>query len=148
MGLFDKHYSDEVAEVTGAREYQTADIKIFDPNEGFNPGDYNYETGEWENGSEPTPIYEGQARFIGLRTASNAGVDVLNPTSIKAGRVQIPQHAVGLVKRGMKITFTAVPKNPALSNRIATLDSDIQGASAATRTFDVYLDVEAVTASG
>ena len=142
MGIFDKHWSDEIAEVTESSEYQTAIIRIYDTTN-MTGDPYDIETGT--GGPQPTMVWEGQARFVGFRAAIDAyNQEQANKSSIQTVRIQIPQHATGLVHRNWKVFFVEVPKNPSLMRRTATITSDIQGASAATRTFEAAVDGDAV----
>lgn len=142
MGIFDKAWNDEIAEVTGDRQWQQAEVEIYDPAE-YDPDLYDPETDEY-NGPDATVLYEGQARVITTRAAIQSNDAQPNKTSIRFTRVQLPQFAVGLVKRGSYIRFIQAPRNPALLRRIGTIFADLQGSSAATRTFEVNFDLDVV----
>lgn len=137
-------WSDEIAEVTGSEEYQTAVIRIEDSS--LVTKDYDVETAAWTITGDPViyPVGDetGQARIIGVRWGvQSGGESQANATTISAIRVQIPQHAVGRVKKGCKVFVESAP-NMSLTNFIFTVTSDMQGASAATRTFECSLDID------
>lgn len=134
-------WSDEIAEVTESAEYQTAEIRIFDKSQATLVSEYDVDTGLGPiyTGGD---IYEGQARVIGVRWGvQSGGESQANATTISAIRVQIPQHAVGRVRKGCKVFVESAP-NMTLTNFIFTVTSDMQGSSAATRTFECSLDID------
>lgn len=136
-------WSDEVAEVSESPEYQTATIRIFDQSQATLVSEYYVDTGLgpiYEGGD----IYAGQARVIGVRWGvQSGGESQANATTVSAIRVQIPQHAVGRVKKGCKVFIESAP-NPVLTSYVFTVSSDMQGASAASRTFECSLDIDSV----
>lgn len=134
-------WHDRIAEVSTRPEYQRAVIRIFDESQATQTTPYDIETdtgGEFEGGD----IYEGQARVIGVRWGvQSGGESQANATTISAIRVQIPQHAVGRVKKGCKVFVGSAP-NLVLSSYIFTVTSDMQGSSPAARTFECSLDID------
>lgn len=137
-------WSDEVAEITGQEEFQRARIRIEDPS--LVTSVYDVETAEWTITGDPViyPVGDenGQARIIGVRWGvQSGGESQANATTLSAIRVQIPQHAVGRVKKGCKVFVDSAP-NMVLTNYIFTVTSDMQGSSAATRTFECALDID------
>ena len=142
-------WNKRIAAKTGDRKYQVADIRIEDPS--LLTEDYDVDTNTSTFSGEST-IYEGQARIIGVRWGvQSGGESQANATTITAIRIQIPNPAgfsedeanLGLfprVNRGCKVFVTDSPENPVLTRYIFAITSDMQGSSAATRTFEAALD--------
>lgn len=138
-------WHDRIAEVSTLPEYQRAVIRIEDRSL-LTQEDYDIETGEWTLVGDPV-IYpigdeDGRARIIGVRWGvQSGGESQANATTIAAIRVQIPQRAVGRVKKGCKVYVESAP-NTVLTNYIFTVTSDMQGSSDAARTFECSLDID------
>lgn len=138
-------WSDRIAQVSTRPEFQRAQIRILDPSL-LTDEDYDIETGEWSGEGDPV-IYpigdeDGRARIIGVRWGvQSGGESQANATTISAIRVQIPQRAVGRVKKGCKVFVDSAP-NLVLSSYIFTVTSDMQGSSDAARTFECSLDID------
>lgn len=134
-------WHDAIAEISTRPEFQRARIRIFDEFAATLVTPYDIETGigpVYEGGD----IYEGQARVIGVRWGvQSGGESQANATTISAIRVQIPQHAVGRVKKGCKLFVESAP-NLVLPSYIFTVTSDMQGSSPAARTFECSLDID------
>lgn len=134
-------WHDAIAEISTRPEFQRAVIRIFDESAATLVTPYDIETGigpVYEGGD----IYEGQARVIGVRWGvQSGGESQANATTISAIRVQIPQHAVGRVKKGCKVFVESAP-NLVLPSYIFTVTSDMQGSSPASRTFECSLDID------
>lgn len=136
---FGANYADEIAAVSTLPEYQTAQIRIEDPS--LVSSSYDVETGQWTTVGDPV-VYEGQARIIGVRWGvTSEGESQANRSTISSIRVQIPQHGTGRVKRGCKVFVMSAP-NTVLTSYAFTVTSDMQGASAAARTFECALDMD------
>jgi len=139
------NWADEIAKVSTQPQYQRAIIRIEDSSL-LTQSDYDLETGEWTFEGDPV-IYpvgdeDGRARIIGVRWGvQSGGESQANATTISAIRVQIPQHAVGRVKKGCKVFVESAP-NLVLSSYIFTVTSDMQGSSPAARTFECSLDID------
>ncbi len=130
-----------IADVSGSAEFQTAQVELRNPS--LVSRVFNEATGTYTMTGDPV-VWSGQGRFIGVRTsvAQAAGNDK-NPTSIQSGRLQIPYGAYpGRITRGWQVRIVSAPRNPALSNVLFTVNNDIQGSSAATRTLELVIDVE------
>lgn len=135
-----ENWADEIAEVSTQPEFQRAVIRIEDPSL-LTQKSYDIETGEWTITGDPV-VYDGQARVIGVRWGvQSGGESQANATTISAIRVQIPQHAVGRVKKGCKVIVKSAP-NLVLTSYIFTVTSDMQGSSDASRTFECALDID------
>lgn len=138
-------WQDRIAQVTGREEFQRARIRIEDPS--LVTSVYDVETAEWTITGDSV-VYAGQARVIGVRWGvQSGGESQANATTISAIRVQIPQHAVGRVKKGCRVFVDSAP-NEVLTNYIFTVSSDMQGSSAATRTFECSLDIDVRKSDG
>lgn len=139
------NWADEIAKVSTQPQYQRAVIRIEDSSL-LTQSEYDIETGEWAVEGDPV-IYpvgdeDGRARIIGVRWGvQSGGESQANATTISAIRVQIPQHAVGRVKKGCKVFVESAP-NLVLSSYIFTVTSDMQGSSPAARTFECSLDID------
>ena len=137
---FDAHWSDVIAAETGKSEYQQAEIQIIDttvvPEYDVITGEYTYPPGY-----DPE-IYVGQARLIFPRWGVFTGGESQNNAKTNnVVRVQLPQNALrAVVARGHRFKVVSAPKNPALIGRFGTITSDVQGSSAATRTFEASWD--------
>ena len=139
------NWADEIAEVSTQPEFQRAVIRIEDPSL-LTQKSYDIETGEWTITGDPViyPVGDetGQARVIGVRWGvQSGGESQANATTISAIRVQVPQHAVGRVKKGCKVTVESAP-NLVLTSYTFTVTSDMQGSSDASRTFECALDID------
>jgi hypothetical protein len=139
------NWADEIAKVSTQPQYQRAIIRIEDSSL-LTQSKYDIETGEWLVEGDPV-IYpvgdeDGRARIIGVRWGvQSGGESQANATTISAIRVQIPQHAVGRVKKGCKVFVESAP-NIVLPSYVFTVTSDIQGSSPAARTFECSLDID------
>lgn len=141
-----ENWTDPIAAVSTRPEYQRAVIRIEDRSL-LTESEYDIETGEWTIVGDPV-IYTGQARVIGVRWGvQSGGESQANATTLSAIRVQIPQHAVGRVKKGCKVFVQSAP-NPVLQNYIFTVTSDMQGSSDAARTFECSLDIDVQVPTG
>lgn len=139
-------WNDRIAEISTRPEFQRAQIRILDPSLLEN-SDYDIETGEWTDEGDAV-IYTGRARVIGVRWGvQSGGESQANATTVSAIRVQIPQHAVGRVKKGCKVFVDSAP-NLVLSSYIFTVTSDMQGSSDAARTFECSLDIDVERSDG
>lgn len=144
---FKTAWNDAIAEVSTREEFQTARIRIEDPSL-LTQSDYDIETGEWTIVGDPViyPVGDetGQARIIGVRWGvQSGGESQANATTISAIRVQVPQHAVGRVKKGCKVFVESAP-NTVLQGYVFTVTSDMQGSSDAARTFECALDIDSI----
>lgn len=138
------NWADEIAKVSTRPEYQQARIRIEDPS--LVTKEYIFETGKWEITGDsviyPVGDENGQARIIGVRWGVfTGGESQANASTITAIRIQIPQHAVGRVRKGFKVFVESAP-NPILSQYIFVVTSDMQGSSDAARTFEAALDID------
>lgn len=140
------NWPDEIAEVSTQPTFQRAVIRIEDESL-LTKKEYDIETGEWTFEGDPV-VYEGQARVIGVRWGvQSGGESQANATTVSAIRVQVPQHAVGRVKKGCKVFVESAP-NLVLSSYLFTVTSDMQGSSPASRTFECSLDIDAERTDG
>lgn len=142
---FGKKWNDAISDVSTLPEFQTARIRIEDPS--LLTKVYDIETATWVITGDaqvyPTGSEIGQARIIGVRWGvQSGGESQANATTITAVRIQVPQHAVGRIKRGLKVFVDEAPDNPTLKNFGFTITSDMQGSSAAARTFECALDLD------
>lgn len=141
-----ENWADEIAQESTKPEYQQAVIRIFDKSQAVKIQDYDIETGTgpiYEGGDlYPIGDEDGRARIIGVRWGvQSGGESQANATTISAIRIQIPQHAVGRVKKGCKVFVESAP-NLVLPSYIFTVTSDMQGSSSAARTFECSLDID------
>lgn len=146
------NWADEIADESTKPEYQQAVIRIFDKSQATLVTPYDIETGIGPiyTGGDIYPIddEDGRARIIGVRWGvQSGGESQANATTISAIRVQIPQHAVGRVKKGCKVYVESAP-NLVLSSYIFTVTSDMQGSSSAARTFECSLDIDVERTDG
>lgn len=146
MGLLDfggKHWSQEVAEVSGRAEFQTCTMQIIDPS--LIDVDYDIDTGI-ETVVGDGVIYEGQARLIGVRSATNyEGATQGNSKANKSLRVQLPHDSLPMrLEKGFIGKVTSAPLNPSLTGYVYYLMTGIQGASAGSRTLEFNVDGDAV----
>lgn len=143
MALKTKTWGDEIALITDSPEYQTCRISVMD----YSDLEETYDpvTDEWTTVGEPVTVYEGRARFIPVRAGVfSGGESQSNPTTIRAGRVQIPsKYTDTRFNRGLTVFFDSAPDFPALESRTAKITDDFQGSTTASRTFHVSLDADA-----
>ena len=141
-----RHWSQEVAEVSGQAEFQTCTMQILDPAL-IIQGEYDVDTGEQDVIVPPGAImYEGQARLIGVRRGVNyEGATQGNSKTITAIRVQLPHSALPQrLEKGFMGKVIDSPLNPSLTQYVYTLASGLQGASAGSRTLEFNVDGDAV----
>lgn len=135
-----KHWSETIADITSRSEYQTAVVRLEDPDLLIPVGEYDIESGEQEFTGDPV-VYEGQARIIGVRWGvGSGGESQANAKSVKAIRVQFPPQAVERVRKGFALYVTECDRNPVLTEYVFLATNDFQGSSAATRTVEFALD--------
>lgn len=139
-------WADEIAETSTLPEYQTARIQIIDPSQ--IDQDYDVDTGQWTTVGDgvvyPLGDEIGQARIIGVRWGVfSGGESQSNATTLAAVRIQVPQHAIGRVKRGLTVKVLSAP-NTVLTEYTFKITSDFQGASDAARTFECAVDMDSV----
>lgn len=142
---FGANWAQSVADISGRPEYQTARIRLLNPNApGYTPGEYDVDTGQYGAGTGTPVVWEGPARVIGVRWGvNNQNVQQANPTTIAAVRVQIPYGEYGgHVGRGWTVDVVECPRNPALISKVLTVTSDLQGSSAGSRTFECSVDLD------
>lgn len=135
-------WSDRIARISTQTRFQKSRVRIEDHSL-ITQGEYNVETGTYPGPTGDPTVYEGQARLIGIRWGTfTGGESQANATTLSAVRVQIPRtpETTVRVKRGCKIFVIDSPNNPALNGLILTITSDLQGSSAAARTFEAALD--------
>lgn len=158
---FSKHWTDEIAEVSGREEFQTCTVEILDPREVWYPGpDYPADPDDlsqnpedaydWRTDTYADPViygvvYSGQARFIPVRGGIFHGGEAQgNASTIRSMRFQLPQfEGPEYIRKGLTVRFVSAPRNPSLEGRWATVDDDFQGGSAASRTFNASMDIDA-----
>lgn len=146
MLKFDTAWNDEIASMTDTSEYQTATVELWDTS--IKP-EYNIDTGASTYPAGVNPVlYSGQARIIFPRWGVfSGGEGQANAKTNTTARVQIPQHAMGRVKRGFRFKVLVSPRNESLEGRWLTVTSDTQGSSAASRTFECSFDMDQAPAS-
>lgn len=134
----------QIHAVSTQPRFQKSKIRIEDYSL-IDPGEYDVDTGTYTEPTGNPVVYEGQARMIGIRWGTfTGGESQANATTLSAIRVQIPKTdgTTVRVKRGCKIFVLDSPNNPALNGLILTITSDLQGSSAAARTFEAALDAD------
>lgn len=142
---FADNWAQEVADVSTLPEFQNATVEIIQP--GIQ-GTYDPVEDAYVGGVPETSHYLGQARVIGVRWGTNnPNATQNNPTTISAVRVQLPFNAVSRVDRGWKVFVREADRNPALTNRVLTVTSDLQGAAAAARTLECSVDMDGIAST-
>lgn len=144
---FTNDWASEIAEVTESPEFQTAQITITDDSL-VTGGEYDPDTGETSPAEGDAVVYSGRARIIPINNGSFLrGDDQANATTITNIRVQVPYSlAPERVRRGAKVFVDSAPYGPALIGRVFVVGNDLQGSSAASRTFDCHADEDVVVA--
>lgn len=145
MLRFGKHWSEEIAEVTGSSEYQTCEVTITDVE--LVESEWDWDAGEYIDVIPPeATIYEGQARLIAVRRGVNYEGSVQhNSKTITSIRIQLPGGSLPVrLKKSFTARVTSAPLNPTLETYVFTLASDIHGSSAATRTLEFNVDGDSV----
>lgn len=141
--IFNVPWSEEIRSVTESPEFQTVEVQISDPSL-LTEGEFDI-----DNPNEPTftgnpVLYRGRARLIGVRAGVNSeGTDVGNAETIKSIRIQIPREPIFNVRRGCTAVVVSAPTNRSLERYLFTATSDIQGGSAASRTFEFSVSSDA-----
>lgn len=80
-------WQDEIRRVSTDPQFQNATIVIYIPGA---LGEYNPDTGNYEQ-SDPTLVYSGRCRVVGLRSARGDNV-AYDPDSLKSVRVQLAEN--------------------------------------------------------
>lgn len=140
------HWTDEIAEDSESPEFQTAKIRIVDPN--LITRDYDEDTATWTISGDGV-IYNDRARIIPVRWGvQSGGESQANATTLSAMRVQIPRTLATdiRVNKGFKVFVDESPHNLSLENRMFAVTSDLQGSSSASRTFECMADIDAAVA--
>lgn len=140
------NWADEIAEVSESPEFQTAKIRIYDPNRVTR--DYDEDTATWTIEGDGV-IYNDRARIIPVRWGvQSGGESQANATTLAAMRVQIPRTLATdiRVNKGFKVFVDESPHNLSLENRMFAVTSDLQGSSSASRTFECMADIDAAVA--
>lgn len=138
------NWADEIALTSSKPMYQLAEIAVLDP--GLEYPEFDVDTGEFDRMFGYQYIYEGRARIIGVRWGNDRNnSQVANPSTTSSIRVQMPAEDLQrVIPRGAKIFIMKSEFNVALENRVLIVTSDLQGSSAATRTFECELDGDTV----
>lgn len=143
-----ENWTDPIAEESEKEEYQTAKIRIVNPN--LIQKDYDEDTNIWTIVGDgviyPVGDQDGRARIIPVRWGVHSGGESqANATTLSAMRVQIPRTVATdiRVNKGFKVFVDESPHNLSLENRIFAVTSDLQGSSSASRTFECMADVDA-----
>jgi len=102
-----------------------------------------YDNG-WQELPEDTKLYEGQARFIPVRSSVWQGGEAqLNATAIRPVRFQVPfADLPRRVYTGSIVTILTSPFNPNLNGRTAKVTDDFQGSTTASRTIHAMMDAD------
>lgn len=140
------NWADEIAEVSELPEFQTAKIRIVDPN--LITRDYDEDTATWTISGDGV-IYNDRARIIPVRWGvQSGGESQANATTLAAMRVQIPRTLATdiRVNKSCKVFVDESPHNLSLENRMFAVTSDLQGSSSASRTFECMADIDAAVA--
>lgn len=141
------NWTDEIAAISGSEEFQKATVRIWDP-ELIVKGEYDFETGAQEITDDGT-VYEGRARVIPMRwNVNHEGSETANSSAWTAVLVQLPKGSLLRVNRGVRMQVTACEDNPSLLSYLFTVNSDLQGSNAASRTFEFAVDGDGVMPSG
>ena len=134
---FSSKWTDMIADVTSAPEFQTATVAI---QYVVSDGTYDVDTGE-SSGRVVETVYTGRARVIAVRTSVfRQAAAMMNSHVSEFVRVQIPKNATGRVLTGAVVTINAAPDTPSLEGRRLLVNSDFHGASSATRTLECGYD--------
>lgn len=141
MISFDIDWAQEIADVSGDEEYQSAMIAIIDPDRIVRTGSIT--TGYEYDSSEAT-LWTGQARVASTRSdVAAGGTTSTNPTSIKAMRIQIPYDRDFMrVRRGWQVRVTDGGRNARLEQYLFAVESDVNSSHVASLTFNCTVDVE------
>lgn len=142
-------WASEVQAISESPEFQTSRIRIIDPSliEG---GEYDVDTDTYTPITNDGEVYNGQARVIPLRDGNfSMNSDQANPTTLTAIRIQIPRTAATDIRlrRGVKIVVESAP-SAHLNNRLFSIHDDLQGGTAASRSFIAMADMDAEMPSG
>lgn len=140
------NWADEIAEISELPEFQTAKIRIVDPN--LITRGYDQETATWTITGDGV-IYNDRARIIPVRWGvQSGGESQANATTLSAMRVQIPRTLATdiRVNKGFKVFVDESPYNLSLVDRLFAVTSDLQGSNSASRTFECMADIDAAVA--
>ncbi|MCK9599206.1 MAG: hypothetical protein M0R66_02690 [Candidatus Omnitrophica bacterium] len=143
-------WTDAIAAVTTAPEYQNATVVLVDPENVVST--YDIDTGV-EVVTDNGVFWTGQARVAPIRWGVNReNTETANANTEKSVRVQFPKNQnfgtvpapVYRVKRGIKMYVTACDDNPVLLTYVFVCTADVQGSNVASRTIEFAVDGDAV----
>lgn len=173
MLKFKNDWAADIARITTRPEFQNAKIRIEDPSLAE---PVENEAGEWvyPEGSDAV-VYEGRARIIAVRWGvSTGGEGRSNADTETSIRVQLPRtypviapgygeapygwdpYAGGedipgtymRFRKGCVVYVTECEQNPVLTEFSFRVTSDMQGSSAASRTFEAALSSDVEVSNG
>lgn len=131
-------WTDEIAEITTAPEFQNATIEIYD---GATETVYDFETDTWTVDEPGGLVYAGRARVKDIRWGVfSGGESQANAKTVTAIRVQVGKNAVGRVPPGTTVLVTGSDDGLDVIGRLYKVNSDSQGSAQASRTFEAALD--------
>lgn len=146
MLKFTSNWAEEIAEISTHPEFQTALVRLEDPDLRVPITEYDIDTGEQTFSGNPV-VYHGQARIIAVRWGiDSTNLYQANPSTLSDMRVQFPRvdengnSTFFGARKGFKLFIESAPKTPSLERLILTCTSDIQGSTSAARTFQFSVD--------
>src|SRR5690606_6665905 len=134
---FSSRWTDMIADVTSAPEFQTTTVEIAYK---VSDGVFDVDTNSYTDPIVEV-LYAGQARIVAVRTSVfRQAAAQMNSHVSEFVRVQIPKNAVDRVLTGSSVRILSSPDSPFLEGRVLMVNSDFHGANAATRTLECGYD--------
>lgn len=130
-------WQDEIKRISTDPEFQNAAVVLYVPGE---LGEYDPDTGDYEQ-SDPTLIYQGRCRVVGLRSASN-DTQAGNPDSLKAVRIQLAVNP-DRMPDNTKAYFTDGGRNANLTSYVFNVNSDFNSSHVAAYTLELTVSMDA-----
>lgn len=136
MYQFDTDWAQEIADISTLPEFQNASVVLFVPGEASYNDDDEYVV------NDPTLIYKGRCRVVGLRSAFN-DIQAGNPDSLKPVRVQLPEVPPRMPEN-TQAYFTDGGRNANLTSYVFNVNSDFNSSHVAAYTLELTVSMDAV----
>lgn len=140
MYEFEDDWAQEIADISTDPEYQNAHIVLYVPGE---QGDIDVDTGTYPDAEDPTLVYDGQARVVGIRSYRESQENS-NPTALKPVRVQLLDRNLGRIPNNAKAYFIDGGRNVQLTDYIFNVNSDFNSSHVAAYTLELTVDLDAL----
>lgn len=130
-------WQDAIKRVSTDPEFQNAAVVLYVPGA---LGEYDPDSGTYEQ-SDPTLVYSGRCRVVGLRSADSSNV-ASNPDQLKAVRIQLADNPARMPDN-TKAYFTDGGRNANLTSYVFNVNSDFNSSHVAAYTLELTVSMDA-----